>query len=93
MINQNYKEKDLPIKELEAIGIASNGKLNISAENLNALLSGNRTDLIRLNNLSSEGETIKELDAKLSLNSNAAGKLNLLLHPIYKNAQAPAFFK
>lgn len=89
MINQTYKEKDLPLKEMEAIGLASNGKLNISAENLNALLSGNRTELVRLNNLSSEGVNIKELDAKLSLNPNAAGKLNLLLHPIYKSAQAP----
>lgn len=89
MINQNYKEKDLPINEMEAIGLVSNGKLNISSENLNALLSGKRTDLVRLTNISSEGVTIKELDAKISLNPNAGGKLNLLLHPIYKSAQAP----
>lgn len=89
MINQNYKEKDLPMKEMEAIGLASNGKLNISSENLNALLTGKRTDLVRLTNISSEGVSIKELDAKLSLNPNAGGKPNLLLHPIYKNAKAP----
>lgn len=91
MVNQNYKVKDLPLKEMESLGLATKGKVNLSGENLNALLSGNRTDLVRINNISSNGIEISKLDAKLSLRATGDGKLNLLLHPIYKNAQAPAF--
>lgn len=91
MVNQSYKVKDLPLKEMESLGLATKGKVNLSGENLNALLSGNRTDLVRINNISSNGIEISKLDAKLSLRPTEDGKLNLLLHPIYKNAQAPAF--
>ena len=91
MVNQNYRVKDLPLKEMEYLGLATKGKVNLSAENLNALLSGNRTDLIRINNISSNGIEISKLDAKLSLRPTEDGKLNLLLHPIYKTAQAPTY--
>lgn len=91
MINQNFKVKDLPLKEMESLGLAVKGKVNLSGENLNALLSGNRTDLVRINNISSNGIEISKLDAKLSLRETHDGKLNLLLHPIYKTAQAPDF--
>lgn len=91
MVNQNFKVKDLPLTEMESLGLATKGKVNLSGENLNALLSGNRTDLIRINNISNNGIEISKLDAKLSLRATEDGKLNLLLHPIYKNAQAPAF--
>lgn len=91
MVNQNYKVKDLPLKEMESLGLATKGKVNLSAENLNALLSGNRTDLVRINNISSNGIEINKLDAKLSLRLTEDRKLNLLLHPIYKTAQAPAY--
>ncbi|TKC08031.1 DUF4099 domain-containing protein [Pedobacter polaris] len=91
MLKEIFKEKDLPIKDLEKIGLATKGKLLIDVNDLQAILSGKRTDMISLKNLSADGLNIDQLDAKISMKPNAKGKLDLIIHPIYKEASYPPF--
>src|ERR1700756_3035981 len=88
-----YKESDLPIKDMETIGLAVNGQLLLNANDLKALLSGRRTGLMNLKNLEAENIKIKSLDAKLSLYTNEKGKVELLIHPIYKKPKTPDFLE
>jgi hypothetical protein len=91
MIRQIYNRQELPMTDLERIGLAKNGRLSLDEDDLNALLSGRRTDMLRLENLQADGIHIPVLDAKLSLRLNAAGDLELLVHPIYKEIEPPYF--
>src|ERR1700744_1949805 len=91
MIKQLYQEQDLPYEDLQKIGIANGSELNISRDNISALLSGRRTEMLKLSNLSYEGHHIAELEAKLSLKPQPDGELGLLVHPIYKQAPHLAF--
>jgi len=91
MKQQIYQDKDLPLAELERIGLAKNGRIELEVDDLNALLSGRRTDMLRLENLQAEGIHIPALDAKLSLRPKASGGLELLVHPIYKELEPPYF--
>jgi len=77
--------------DLERIGLAKNGQLSLDEDDLNAMLSGRRTDMLRLENLLADGVHIPALDAKLSLRPNAKGKLDLLVHPIYKDIEPPYY--
>ena len=56
MIQQLYGLEDLPMKDLEKIGLAENGELKIDQDNLIALLSGRRTDMLRLQHVSHIGD-------------------------------------
>lgn len=91
MIKQIYQLQDLPMADLQRIGLAKNSQLNIDGDDLKALLSGRRTDMLRLENLQAEGIHIPALDAKLSLRPGADNKLELLVHPIYKETEAPYY--
>ncbi|WP_345951274.1 DUF4099 domain-containing protein [Mucilaginibacter sp. PAMB04274] len=91
MTQQIFNENDLPLAELEKIGLAKDGKIQMNAGTLQTLLTGRRTEMIRLNNLSMDSFHIAELDAKLSIRPDADGKLELFLHPIYKEADYPEF--
>src|ERR1700761_5492045 len=86
-----HKESDLPLKDLESIGLAANGQLLINVNDLKALLSGRRTGLMHLENLEAENIKIKAIDAKLSLQPNEKGKTSLLIHPIYRKPVTPDF--
>lgn len=91
MIKQLYKEQDLPYGDLQKIGLAENGALKLNDDDRRALLSGRRTAMLRLENLSSDGLHIPQLDAKLSLKPDPLGDLGLLVHPIYRQAQQLPF--
>ncbi|MGF7079694.1 DUF4099 domain-containing protein [Mucilaginibacter sp. UYCu711] len=91
MIQQIFNEEDLPIEELERIGLAKAGKLLLTTSAVQALVSGRRTEMLRLKDLSMDGFQIEQLDAKLSLKQNAEGKLDLLVHPIYREVEYPEF--
>ncbi|WP_345948991.1 DUF4099 domain-containing protein [Mucilaginibacter sp. PAMB04274] len=91
MTQQIFNERELPLAELEKIGLAKDGKLQIEPGALQALLAGRRTEMVRLADLSMDGFHIAQLDAKLSLRPDANGKPELLLHPIYKEAEYPEF--
>jgi hypothetical protein len=86
-----FEEQDLPMEELESIGLAKWGKLLLDEDDLQALLQGRRTDMLRLENLRFEGLHIAQLDTKLSLRQNEEGKIELLLHPIYRDIEAPNY--
>lgn len=86
MENQ-FLEKELPVKELQKLGLYQDGKLTLEADDLDALLSGRRTDLIRLGGLQSEGFRIDSLDAKISLERSPDDKITVQIHPIYKQAR------
>lgn len=79
-----FKEQDLPLADMEKLGLYKNGQLLISEENLNALLAGRRTELISLRGLKTDGFSIEQLDAKLSLVPEFDNRLALKIHPIYK---------
>lgn len=91
MNKQIFEEKDIPMEELESIGLAKWGKLLLDDDDLQALLQGRRTDMLRLENLGFEGLHIAQLDTKLSLRQNEQGKVELLLHPIYREVEAPNY--
>jgi len=80
-------ESELPINELQQLGIHKDGKLKLDAEQTEALLHGRRTKILSLENLKMDGFGIKQLDAKLSLFRNESGKVELAIHPIYHEAK------
>lgn len=79
------------MEELQKLGLANGSRLNIDEDDLTALLSGRRTDMLRLENLNRDGLHIPALDAKLSLRRKEDGALEVLAHPIYKQADAPSY--
>jgi hypothetical protein len=85
-----FKENELPMAELEKIGLAENGRLKLSSEDKNALLAGGRTELLRLHDLIADNYRIDQMDAKVSFARNATGTVELKLHPIYHEADYPA---
>ncbi|SDH30169.1 DUF4099 domain-containing protein [Mucilaginibacter gossypii] len=87
----NFHEEDLPIKDLETIGLAAGGQLLFNVDDLKALLSGRRTGLLELHDLEAENIKIKSINAKISLQPNDQGKIDLLIHPIYRKALTPDF--
>lgn len=87
----HFKEKQLPLADLERIGLAAGGQLLLHVDDMKALLSGRRTGLLHLENLEAENIRIKALDAKLSLHKGPDGKTDLLIHPIYRKPATPDF--
>jgi hypothetical protein len=89
-----FNVDELPVEEMETLGIIDpDGTYDISQEDVEALLAGRRTGLIRLNELQAGGFRIEHLDAKLSLSREPDGKATIKLHPIYKNPVKPELLK
>lgn len=86
-----FEEEDIPVAEFENIGLSKDGLVTLAEHDLRALLTGNRTGLIRLTNLEDGDLKIMAMDAKLSLRRNEDGKLDLLLHPVYREMMSPAY--
>lgn len=91
MIKQVFHINDIPVDELERIGLAKNGELLLDEDDQIALLSGRRTAMLRLEHLELEGVRINTLDAKLSMRADKDGKMEILLHPIYREPEIPSF--
>jgi len=81
------KEKELPIMELEKLGLYKDGALTLPDGDVAALLAGRRTELRSLYNLEMDGFKMNQLDAKLSLLREEDGKIALKIHPIYNEVQ------
>jgi Protein of unknown function (DUF4099)/Protein of unknown function (DUF3945) len=81
------KEKELPIVELEKLGLYKDGALTLQDGDIAAMLAGRRTELRRLYNLEMDGFKMSRLDAKLSLLREEDGKVALKIHPIYNEVQ------
>lgn len=83
-----FKDNELPLGELEKLGLYIQGRILLSRDNINALLTGRRTEMTNFKDLKFDGLSIPELDAKLSLKKNQDGSVSLNVHPIYKVAKA-----
>lgn len=79
------------MEELQQIGLADGHKLKLDHDDLDALLAGRRSSMLRLEDLAFDDMQIKQLDAKLSLKRNADESVSLLLHPIHREPEAPAY--
>ncbi|MEN5196938.1 DUF4099 domain-containing protein [Sphingobacterium faecium] len=80
-------ENEMPLNELEKLGLYKDGGFSISPENIDALLAGRRTDMLSMAGLNIDGFAIRQLDAKLSLSRNTDGNIQLNIHPIYHEPQ------
>ena len=80
-------ENEMPLNELEKLGLYKDGGFSISPENIDALLAGRRTDMLSMAGLNIDGFAIRGLDAKLSLSRNTDGTVQLNIHPIYREPQ------
>ncbi len=87
----HFNEKQLPLADLERIGLATGGQLLLNVDDMKALLSGRRTGLLHLENLEAENIKIKAIDAKISLHTNPDGNTDMLIHPIYRKPATPDF--
>lgn len=88
---QIFNENDLPLGLMETIGLAVDGQPLLTAGNLKALLSGQRTGLVELHNLQYDNINIESLNAKLSMRKNVTGGMDLLIHPVYRNPFRPDY--
>ncbi|WP_104382204.1 DUF4099 domain-containing protein [Sphingobacterium sp. HMA12] len=86
-MDNKFLETDIPIGELRKLGLITAGKPDLSKEDIEALISGNRTDLITLRDLHGDGIHIQEMQAKLSLHQDENGHMSIQLHPIYREAK------
>ncbi|MBS1527759.1 MAG: DUF4099 domain-containing protein [Bacteroidetes bacterium] len=91
MRKQIYNEKQLPIADFNSINLVKDGKPILGEEDLNALLSGGRTEMMELKNLQYGGLQIAALKSKLSLEKQKDGRLELRIHPIYTQVKAPDY--
>lgn len=87
-----FRIEDLPKDDLSRLGLINvgNDQLNLADLDLHALLSGNRTGILRCRNVSDDSQTIQELDIRLSIVEGRQGS-ELRIHPIYKAGRIPEF--
>lgn len=93
MHSKIFNKHELPMQDLETIGVASRGQLLLNEEDFTALLSGRRTELRTLKNLEAENIKIAAMEAKLSLQRNPDGRVELLIHPVYRRPVTPDFLE
>jgi hypothetical protein len=74
---------ELPYREFEMVGLSKKDVLSFPPRSLIALLSGNRTSLIRFKNVCiGTSDNRLTLDGKLSLRKTPEDKLHLNFHPV-----------
>jgi hypothetical protein len=78
----DFSINELPEKQLEMIGLTKKDVLNMPPRTYNALMSGNRTSLIRFNKIRIPELEVASLDAKLSLERKPNGDVSIRFHPI-----------
>ena len=81
MIEQNFKENEIPYQEFAKLGYTREMISELSRKDLEQLLSGRRTSLLPITHI--EGQD-KEFDikAKFSLKRNTDGTVSLIVHPV-----------
>lgn len=81
---------ELSDAEMSSLGLYDQyGDLKIEPEDLDVLLSGRRTSLMRLHDLSSNGMNIAQMDAKLSLHRDSESRAFIRVHPVYHQPKLP----
>jgi len=79
-----FKTQDIPVKDLQALGLHDGKKSLLDESTRSALLRGNLTDFVRIKELDFGGTGKVSVDAKLSLRRKSTGETALLIHPIYR---------
>lgn len=82
-----FEYHQLPVSDLQRLGLVSGGHIELEPSNISALLMGRRTGLITVRNLEANGLMIEKIDLKLSLHQNTDGRISLGLHPIFRHPQ------
>lgn len=77
-----YPISKLPLEDFKRLGMDKDAVMSLPQSTLKALLSGNRTSLIRFEKVPIRGMGAFSMDAKLSLQVNKVGKLKLFVHPV-----------
>lgn len=80
-----FKREEIPLDDMQALGLHDGKSLLLDNTQLENLLSGNITQFIQLNNVKIENDNTVSLDAKLSLRRKPDGSAGLFIHPIYKD--------
>ena len=80
-----FKREEIPLDDMQALGLHDGKNLLLDSTQLENLLSGNITQFIQLNNVKNENDNKVSLDAKLSLRRKPDGSAGLFIHPIYKD--------
>ncbi|MGV8135059.1 MAG: DUF4099 domain-containing protein [Mangrovibacterium sp.] len=80
----NFKLEEIPVRDMQALGLHDGKKLLLDRKNTETLLQGGLTSFIHFQNLKIEGAENIALDAKLSLRRKPDGSSGLFVHPIYK---------
>lgn len=86
-----FNEADLPLDDLAEIGLVADGRVLLEEEDLKALLSGRRTQMLSLKDLEYADIRIASLNAKISLVSGADGKPELMIYPTYLRSNPPEY--
>jgi len=79
------------MEQLRELGLVKGEEMLMERKDIHALLSGGRTNLIKLHDISRSGIEIKEMEVKLSLVRSVSGKPDLLVHPVYKQSLNPSY--
>jgi len=80
-MRQFFKESEIPYDQFEKIGLTKMDVLTLDKTNLELLMSGNRSKLIPIKGFFEDGKPF-DMESKISLNRDADGRVNLILHPI-----------
>lgn len=80
-----FKLEEIPVDDMQALGLHDGQNLLLDNTQLEHLLSGNITQFVQLNNVKIENDNKVSLDAKLSLRRKPDGSAGLFIHPIYKD--------
>jgi Protein of unknown function (DUF4099)/Protein of unknown function (DUF3945) len=83
-----FKISELPTQQLALLGLTQKDIKALPPRTVNALLSGNRTSLIRFEKVNIPGmSSLLSLDAKLSLERKPDNTVSLKIHPINLSAK------
>jgi len=90
-MHQVFKENQIPVAELDRVGLVKDGRPLLREQDLRALLSGGITRTLHLRNFGEDDIKISLMDAKLSMQQNGQGQIELLYHPVYREHTRPDY--
>ena len=86
MIEQNFKENEIPYQEFAKLGYTREMIRELSRKDLEQLLSGRRTSLLPITHIQGHDREF-DIKAKFSLKRNSDGSVSLMVHPIRETIQ------
>ena len=81
MKNENFKESDIPYQEFAKFGYSRDRILQLSKNDLDALLSGRRTSLLEVRRIEGIDKDL-DIQVKFSLRRDSNGNIKLMVHPV-----------